>query len=163
MFSTIYFRFRNYRNTGVVFVSENTVPLSFPMKNYESESGAVFRRPFLTVFIPNPFRLKGHRGKENYARGYTGATELFRGMEVISKANLANIFKLPLSRFCHKSNNISTITKGKQFVDRLPPSFCSLHLHQTSQYHLLETNLMLSFGSEFRIPVTLNPFLLYLV
>ena len=84
MFSTVYFRFRNYQNTGVVFVSENTVPLSFPMKNYESESGAVFRRPFLTVFIPNPFRLKGHRGKENYARGYIGATELFRGMGVIT-------------------------------------------------------------------------------
>ena len=53
MFSTVYFRFRNYRNTGAVFVSENTVPLLFPIKNCESKSGGVFRRLFPTVFIPS--------------------------------------------------------------------------------------------------------------
>jgi len=33
VFSTVYFYFRNYHNSVVVFVSENTVPLLFPMKN----------------------------------------------------------------------------------------------------------------------------------
>ena len=51
--STVYFRFRNYRNTGVVFISENIIPLSFPMKKYKSENDGVFRRSFPTVFIPN--------------------------------------------------------------------------------------------------------------
>jgi len=59
VFSTVYFRFRNYRNTGAVFVFENTVPLSFLMKKYESKSGGVFRRPFPTVFIPNQQQQKG--------------------------------------------------------------------------------------------------------
>ena len=46
MFSTVYFRFRNYRNTGAVFVFENTVPFSFPIKKCESKSDGVFRRRF---------------------------------------------------------------------------------------------------------------------
>ena len=29
---TLYFRFQNYQNTDVVFIPENTVPLSFLMK-----------------------------------------------------------------------------------------------------------------------------------
>ena len=52
MFSTVYFHFRNYRNTGAVFVSKNTVPLLFLIKKCESKNGGVFRRPFPTVFIP---------------------------------------------------------------------------------------------------------------
>ena len=54
VFSTVYFRFRNYRNTGAVFVSENTVPFSFPIKKYESKNGGAFRRPFPTIFISIP-------------------------------------------------------------------------------------------------------------
>ena len=46
MFSTVYFCFRNYRNTGAVFVSKNTVPFSFPIKKCESKSDGVFRRRF---------------------------------------------------------------------------------------------------------------------
>ena len=52
MFSTVYFRFRNYWNTSIVFVFENIVLLSVPMKKkYESKNGGVFRRSFPTVFI----------------------------------------------------------------------------------------------------------------
>ena len=52
MFSTVYFRFRNYWNTSVVFVSENIVLLSVPMKkNMKVKNGGVFRRSFPTVFI----------------------------------------------------------------------------------------------------------------
>ena len=52
MFSTVYFRFRNYWNTSVVFVSENIVLLSVPMKkNMKVKNDGVFRRSFPTVFI----------------------------------------------------------------------------------------------------------------
>ena len=52
MFSTVYFRFQNYWNTSIVFVFENIVLLSVPMKKkYESKNGGVFRRSFPTVFI----------------------------------------------------------------------------------------------------------------
>jgi len=50
--STVYFRFRNYRITDVVFIFDNIVSFSFPMKKCESESGEAFRRSFPTVFIP---------------------------------------------------------------------------------------------------------------
>jgi len=46
----VYFRFRNYSNTDAVFVSDNTVSLSFPIKNYKNKSDGAFR---LTVFIPS--------------------------------------------------------------------------------------------------------------
>ena len=49
VFSIVYFRFRNYHAT---FVSDNIVSLSFPIKNYESESDGAFRRSFPTIFIP---------------------------------------------------------------------------------------------------------------
>jgi len=50
--STVYFRFRNYQNTGIISVSENTIPLLFLIKKYENENGGVFRQLFPTVFIP---------------------------------------------------------------------------------------------------------------
>ena len=50
--STVYFRFRNYRITDVVFIFDNIVSFSFPMKKCKSESGGAFRRSFPTVFIP---------------------------------------------------------------------------------------------------------------
>ena len=49
--STVYFRFRNYRITDVVFISDNIVSFSFLMKKCESESDGFFHRSFLTVFI----------------------------------------------------------------------------------------------------------------
>jgi len=58
VFSTVYFCFRNYQNTGAVFVSENTVPLSFPIKKCESKSGGVFHRPFSSLpvtLVADPF------------------------------------------------------------------------------------------------------------
>jgi len=62
VFSTVYFRFRNYRNTDVVFVSENTVPLFVSdeknMKVKVVESFADRFRPFssltATVFLHRP-------------------------------------------------------------------------------------------------------------
>ena len=49
--SIVYFRFQNYHDTDVVFVSDNIVSFSFSMKNCESESGETFYRSFPTVFI----------------------------------------------------------------------------------------------------------------
>ena len=56
--STVYFRFRNYRITHVVFIFDNIVSFSFPMKKCESESGGAFRRSFPTIFIPTDHRTR---------------------------------------------------------------------------------------------------------
>jgi len=56
--STVYFRFRNYRITDVVFIFDNIVSFSFPMKKCESESGGAFRRSFPTIFIPTDHRTR---------------------------------------------------------------------------------------------------------
>jgi hypothetical protein len=48
-----YYRFRNYRNIGAVFVSDNIVSISFSRKRCENESDLAFYRSFPIVFIPN--------------------------------------------------------------------------------------------------------------
>ena len=65
---TVYFRFRNYRITDVVFIFDNIVSFSFPRKKCKSESGGAFRRSFPTVFIPIDHRT-GLSG--NTAESYT--------------------------------------------------------------------------------------------
>jgi hypothetical protein len=47
-----YYRFRNYRNIGAVFVSDNIVSISFSRKRCENESDLAFYRSFPIVFIP---------------------------------------------------------------------------------------------------------------
>jgi hypothetical protein len=47
-----YYRFRNYRNIGVVFISDNIVSILFLKKKYKKESDSVFYRPFPIVFVP---------------------------------------------------------------------------------------------------------------
>jgi hypothetical protein len=48
-----YYRFRNYRNIDVVFVSDNIVSISFSRKRCENESDLAFYRSFPIVFIPS--------------------------------------------------------------------------------------------------------------
>jgi hypothetical protein len=50
-FSIDYYRFRNYRNVGVVFVSDNIVSISFSRKKCENKSDLASCQSFLTVFI----------------------------------------------------------------------------------------------------------------
>jgi hypothetical protein len=47
-----YYRFRNYRNIGAVFVSNNIVLISFLRKRCENESDLASYRSFPIVFIP---------------------------------------------------------------------------------------------------------------
>jgi hypothetical protein len=47
-----YYRFRNYRNIGAVFISDNIVSISFSRKRCENESDLAFYRSFPIVFIP---------------------------------------------------------------------------------------------------------------
>jgi hypothetical protein len=54
-FSIDYYRFRNYRNIGAVFVSDNIVSISFSRKNSENESDLVSYRLFQIVFILDVF------------------------------------------------------------------------------------------------------------
>ena len=52
VFSIVYFRFQNYRNTDGIFIFDNIESLPFPIKKYESESDEAFHQSFPTVFIP---------------------------------------------------------------------------------------------------------------
>jgi hypothetical protein len=47
-----YYRFRNYRNIGAVFVSDNIVSISFSRKKNENKSDLTSYRSFPLVFIP---------------------------------------------------------------------------------------------------------------
>jgi hypothetical protein len=47
-----YYRFRNYRNIGAVFVFDNIVSISFSRKICENESDLASYRSFPIVFIP---------------------------------------------------------------------------------------------------------------
>jgi hypothetical protein len=47
-----YYRFRNYRNIGAVFVFDNIVSISFSRKRCENESDLASYRSFPIVFIP---------------------------------------------------------------------------------------------------------------
>jgi hypothetical protein len=51
-FSIDYYRFQNYRNVGVVFVSDNIVSISFSRKKCENKSDLASYRSFPTIFIP---------------------------------------------------------------------------------------------------------------
>jgi len=48
-----YYRFRNYRNIGAVFVFDNIVSISFSRKKCDNKSDLATYRSFPIVFIPN--------------------------------------------------------------------------------------------------------------
>ena len=50
--STVYFRFQNYHITDVVFISDNIVSFSFPIKKYESGNSGASRRSFSSSIPP---------------------------------------------------------------------------------------------------------------
>ena len=95
VFSTVYFRFRNYQNTVIIFVSENTVLLSFPMKKYESENGGVFCRSFPTVFIP----------KETQSLSFGPKMETIRALEARLKYLAVQSRLKPISSLATKKRS----------------------------------------------------------
>jgi hypothetical protein len=56
-----YYRFRNYRNIGAVFVSNNIVLISFLRKRCENESDLASYQSFPIVFIPKRDERSGSR------------------------------------------------------------------------------------------------------
>jgi hypothetical protein len=68
-FSIDYYRFRNYQNIGVVFVSDNIVSILFLRKRCENESDLASYRSFLIVFIPKHQLLAVSLEKEEVGLG----------------------------------------------------------------------------------------------
>jgi hypothetical protein len=65
-----YHRFRNYRNIGAVFVSDNIVLTSFSRKNYENESDLASYRSFSSLHT----RISTRRSPLRHAWGPHPAT-----------------------------------------------------------------------------------------
>jgi hypothetical protein len=64
-FSIDYYRFRNYRNIGAVFVSDNIVSISFSRKRCENESDLASYRSFPIVFIPK-YKYKSNQNRREH-------------------------------------------------------------------------------------------------
>ena len=132
VFSTAYFLFRNYRNTGIVFVSENTISLSFPMKNMKVKMVEPFADRFwLFSSLAAPAELSSMQKSPRSMKNYTSPLD-FSNHVVAAQRSEPFFFWLGVSHpslllkiFAFWKRKREKVRKPKHFPFWAEPNTCT--------------------------------------